>query len=87
MGSFVDLIDNFEYCVTDVGAYVKVNCDATMFITDVIWFVRDLIVILFRLKNLIILLLFFFGRKEFNYFMCCVLSDKKKAAIVNIVLV
>ena len=30
---------------------MKVNCDATMFTTDLGWIVRDLIVILFGLKN------------------------------------
>ena len=40
--------------MTDAAAnYVKVDCDATMFTTDVSWInVRDLIVILFGSKNL-----------------------------------
>ena len=37
------------------AAYVKVNCDATMFTNDVGWIARDLIVIRFGLKNLNIL--------------------------------
>ena len=60
MGSFVDLklfhvIDNSEHWARDAATYVKVNCDAIMFTTDVGWIARDLIVILFRLKNLNIL--------------------------------
>ena len=51
----VDVTDNSQHWTTDVAAYVKVNCDATMFTTDVGWIARDLIVILFRLKNLNIL--------------------------------
>ena len=60
LGSFVDPIsvdvtDNSEHWATDAAAYVKVNCDATMLKTNVGWIVRDLIVILFSLKNLNIL--------------------------------
>ena len=56
LGSFVDPIsvdvtDNSEHWATDAAAYVKVNHDATMFTTDLGWIVRDLIVILFGLKN------------------------------------
>ena len=56
----VDVTDSSEHWATD-GAYVKVNCDATSFTADVGWIARDVIVILFRLKNLIF----------------CVLSDLK----------
>ena len=57
LGSFfdpisVDVTDNSEHWATDAAAYVKVDCDATMFTTDVGWIVRDLIVILFGSKNL-----------------------------------
>ena len=60
LGSFVDLIsvdvtDNSEHCATDVVAYVKVNCDAIMFTTDVGWIARELIMTLFGLMNLTIL--------------------------------
>ena len=48
----VDITHNSELLVTDVAAYLKVNCDAIVFTTDVGWIVRDLIVILFGLKNL-----------------------------------
>ena len=59
MGTFgaprsVDLTDNSEHWATD-DAYVKVNCVTTSFITDVDWIARDIIVILFRSKNMNIL--------------------------------
>ena len=37
--------DTSEHWATH-DAYVKVNCDATMFTTDVGWITRDMIVIL-----------------------------------------
>ena len=46
----VDVTDNSEHWVIDAAAYVKVDCDATMFTTDVGWIVRDLIVIPFFAK-------------------------------------
>ena len=56
LGSFfdpisVDATDNSEHWATDAAAYVKVDCDATMFTNGVGWIVRDLIVILFCSKN------------------------------------
>ena len=39
----VDLTNNSEHWATN-NAYVKVNCDATSFITDVGWIDRDIIV-------------------------------------------
>ena len=50
----VDVTDSSEHWATD-DAFVKVNCDATCFRTGVGWIARDVIVILFRLKNLNIL--------------------------------
>ena len=50
----VDLNDCSEHWVTD-NAYVKVNCDAISFKTDVGWIARDIIVILFESKNMNIL--------------------------------
>ena len=63
----VDVTDNSKHWVTDVAAYVKVDCDATMSTTDVTWIVRDLIVILFDSKNLNIL---FVKRFENKTVMC-----------------
>ena len=48
---FVDLTNGFEHWTID-DAYVKITRDATSFITDVGWMARDIIVILFRLKNM-----------------------------------
>ena len=50
----VDLTDSSEHWATD-DAYVKVNCKTTSFISDVGWIARDIIVILFRSKNMNIL--------------------------------
>ena len=47
----VYVTNNFKHWVTN-DTYVKINCDATIFTTDVGWITRNMIVILFRLKNL-----------------------------------
>ena len=66
----VGLTENSEHWVTD-DAYVKVNCDTTSFIIDVGWITRDIIVILFRSKNMNIL---FVNRSENKTTICLVRS-------------
>ena len=46
----VYVTDSSEHLAT-YDTYVKVNDNATMFITDLSWVTRDMIVILFTLKN------------------------------------
>ena len=55
-----------KHWATD-AAYVKVDCDASMFTTDVGSIVRDLIIILFGSKNLNIL---FVKRSENKAVIC-----------------
>ena len=66
----VDLTDSSEHWATD-DAYVKVNCETTSFITDVGWIARNIIVILFRSKNMNIL---FVKRSENKTTICLVRS-------------
>ena len=47
----VDISDSSERWVTN-DTYVKVNCDATSFISEIGWIARYVIVLLFISKNL-----------------------------------
>ena len=64
----VELTNSSEHWATD-DAYVKVNCDATSFITDVGWIAQNIIVILFRSKNMNII---FVKRSENKTTICLV---------------
>ena len=47
----VHIINSSERCATD-DTYMKVDCDDTSFIDDVVWIVQYVILILFRSNNL-----------------------------------